>query len=161
MFQYVSKGGSDGFDLLPAGVYPARVVKAEEGVSKAGNPMMALSLLCTDEETGRRATVRDYLVLSESTLWKVDQFMGAIGKLPKEGEVVAVLPHLIVGASCYVRLGVERGERRDFNRCEALLSAEEGLAQKAGPSSSSASSFADSVKFSSYKDFSKYDDIPF
>lgn len=125
MFTYKSNGQPDAFGFLPAGVYPAIVIKAEEKTSKSGNPMLVVSLKAMDKN-GESTTVQEYLASTEKSIWKIDNFMWAIGICPQAGQTVSIMPNQIIGKSCYVRVGVEKGESRDFNNCLEVMSVEEG-----------------------------------
>lgn len=125
MFTYKSNGQPDTFGFLPAGVYPAIVTKAEEKTSKSGNPMLVVSLKAMGR-SGESTTVQEYLASTEKSIWKIDNFMWAIGICPQAGQTVTVMPNQITGKKCYVRVGVEKGDTRDFNNCQEVMSEEEG-----------------------------------
>lgn len=77
-------------NLLTGGDYDFEVAKAEEAESKAGNPMIALTLNIEGEE-GRRHVVFDYLVGSDASMFKVRSFAEAVGLLAEynNGEMPA------------------------------------------------------------------------
>lgn len=125
MFTYKSNGQPDTFGFLPAGVYPAVVTKVEEKMSKSGNPMLVVSLKALNR-SGESTTVQQYLPATEKSIWKIDSFMWAIGICPEAGQTVTVMPNQVVGKKCYVRIGVEQGDTRDFNNCQEVMSEEEG-----------------------------------
>lgn len=79
-------------NLLANGEYDFEVAEAEEQTSKAGNDMVKLKLNFEDTE-GRKHIVFDYLVGSESSLYKVHGFASCVGLLPQyeKGEMQAVM----------------------------------------------------------------------
>lgn len=68
----------DAAQSYPAGFYPAKIISSEEKYSKAGRPMLQLTL---EVDTGGPKTVevREYLLLEHASAWKVEQYLSAIG----------------------------------------------------------------------------------
>jgi len=64
--------------LLPEGQYEAVVKRAEEKVSKSGNPMIELIVTCHGP-TGGKYDVYDYLLSSDDWAWKVRHFCESAG----------------------------------------------------------------------------------
>ncbi len=132
MFTYRSEGQPVTYGFLPEGVYPALVMKVEERVAKqSNNPMLVVTLKAMGPD-GESSTVTEYLTSTAKSIWKIDRFMWAIGVCPAAGAMVTVVPQQVVGKRCYVRLGVEHGDQRDFNNCQEVLSLEEGQALVGG-----------------------------
>lgn len=78
-----SQVGYDGEDPKP-GIYQAKVSTAEMGQSKAGNPMVTVTIDITQGEyKGWRGW--HYLVMTEESAWKVKEFTDAVG-LTKPGK---------------------------------------------------------------------------
>lgn len=75
--------------LIPAGtICDFEVLEAEEKVSKAGNPMVALQLKVW-RPNGQTTLVRDWLLLDQ--MWKLHAFCASVGKLAEyeAGEIDA------------------------------------------------------------------------
>jgi hypothetical protein len=103
-YQYNDEGGG-GFKLLPEGDHLLEVVNVTEKISKSGNEMLVLDLEC---EQGK---VRDYLVFSPKTGWKIDTFLKAVGKAPKaKGVLVDVTPSLCLGSKGWARIEHEKDD---------------------------------------------------
>jgi len=70
---------SDDFVLLPEGIYKMQVEKMEPKQSNAGNPMVnvTMNVLEPVDHMGRKGFTN--LVLVASAMWKVKQFVKAIG----------------------------------------------------------------------------------
>jgi hypothetical protein len=64
--------------LLPEGQYEAVVKRAEEKVSKSGNPMIELIVTCFTV-TGAKVDVFDYLLSTDDWAWKVRHFCESAG----------------------------------------------------------------------------------
>jgi hypothetical protein len=77
--------------VLPAGIYRATVMKAEEQLSKIGNSMIKLTLDVLDS-SGQTVKLFDYLVGSEKATWKIQQFCVSAGLDTKfeAGELAAI-----------------------------------------------------------------------
>ena len=84
MAQYNPKAVVD--EVLPAGIYDAVVKKATNDVSKGGNEMIKL-MLEVYTPTGIAATVWDYLVFTDSVLYKVKHFCESAGIDFDKGEL--------------------------------------------------------------------------
>lgn len=71
------KAWADGAFLTP-GTHPARIIEAEEGLSKEGNPQFELKWeAVAGEEKG--GTIREWVVVVPATLGKVRSLMEACG----------------------------------------------------------------------------------
>jgi hypothetical protein len=119
-YQYNDEGGG-GFKLLPEGDHLLEVVNVTEKISKSGNEMLVLDLEC---EQGK---VRDYLVFSPKTGWKIDTFLKSVGKAPKsKGVMVDVTPQLCLGAQGWARIEHEKDdEGKSWPRVVAWLEKKE------------------------------------
>lgn len=102
-FQSKSRNEIEAETLLPKGVYDFQVVKAEEGTSKKGNPMIKVCLRVF-APNGGTPFVWDYLL--EAFLGKLLNFCEATGHMDdyNRGELNA---ELIDGACGKVEIDVE------------------------------------------------------
>lgn len=96
-------------EILPEGDYEITVTAAEETMSKAGAEMIKLTLL----EEEKNAVFYDYLILKESSFWKIDQFRRAIGDSVKDGEDIEIDVQEWVGKSAKVHVRVEEWVKGD------------------------------------------------
>ena len=69
--------------VLEPGDYDFKVTKFERGISKNGNNMAELELEIKDGE--KTAIVKDWIALTDKTMWKVANFFRSVG-LKKHGE---------------------------------------------------------------------------
>lgn len=67
-----------GFDPVPEGTYVARIEKAEEKTSKAGNPMIQVTYEIIDGDQSGRKVFESY-PLMENVLWKLQQLLTSLG----------------------------------------------------------------------------------
>ncbi len=65
------------YSLLKPGLVDFVITDAEEKISEAGNPMLVVNLECSDS-TGK-STIKDYIVFTEKSKWKVSSFFKSIG----------------------------------------------------------------------------------
>jgi hypothetical protein len=96
--------------LVPDGIYCVEVLDAKEKTSKQGNPMIELKLQVVPGEGGSGPKFFDWLVMSESSAWKLDQFLAAAGKHPGEGVEIEIEPDDFIGMLITARL---RQRKRD------------------------------------------------
>lgn len=96
--------------LVPDGIYCVEVLDAKEKTSKQGNPMIELKLQVVPEGGGSGPKFFDWLVMSESSAWKFDQFLAAAGKHPGEGVEMEIDPDDYIGMLITARL---RQRKRD------------------------------------------------
>lgn len=71
--------------FLSPGIHKMEVVEAVERTSKSGNEMIVIQL---EAENGFR--VRDYLVFTKKTAFKIKQFLEAAGRELKKGDSVTL-----------------------------------------------------------------------
>ena len=79
-FQPKSEEEVKAFTLLEKGIYPFRIIKAEDQISKSGNEMIKLTLLIWDKE-GHTHTLYDYLL--EKIAYKLRHFAECVDMLDK------------------------------------------------------------------------------
>lgn len=109
---------------VPAGVYGLGLVKAEVGLSKAGNDQIKLTLKVLTTESGKEVvdgpTVFDYLSFDEKSSWKVDVFLKAIKRQPKKGEVLTFdteyCEKVLQGTLTWANLTVDEYQGRKNNK---------------------------------------------
>lgn len=97
-----AKGGGAFVPPQP-GVYPAVISEIEQTKSKAGNPMLKV----TSKVTGKKyngALLFDYIVLTESAQWKLDQFLQALGVTSSKKRKGSIDLDELVGESFKVRV---------------------------------------------------------
>lgn len=70
--------GKKEYPLLPEGDYPFQVIEAVDATSKAGNPMINMTLSVWDND-GKPSKVWDRLVFTEKALFRVRNFCKATG----------------------------------------------------------------------------------
>lgn len=113
--------------FVPAGDYKFRVVEAKEDSSKSGNDMIKLKLRIIREDGTDGPCLFDYLVLMESTFFKVDQFLKSCGKHPGEGESVDLDCAEMIGWEGEASLKVEKYDGKDSNKVAAYLFSEDSF----------------------------------
>ncbi len=105
----------DEMGLLPVGVYDFYVAEATDTTSKKGNDMAVLKLKIEDD-TGRQATLVDYLVSIDSMAYKIRHFADSVGLLAayERGDLPADMMAGRVG-KCKVGIKPADGEYRAKN----------------------------------------------
>ena len=97
--------------VLPDGQYPFETINAEEKVSESsGNDMLAVTLKIKDGPT-----VYDYLVANGDAIWKLTNFLAAIGYPFKPGQPLAFAPDEVVGrkGECILYTDTYQGKKRN------------------------------------------------
>jgi len=126
---YTAGSTEGGYKPVPAGVYILCVASAEETVSKSKKPMIKLKLGILSGAGKSMGSVYEYLVASQETFWKIDQFLQAAGEHPGEGEEVELEASEMVGWELYASLGIEKDSKgKDRNFVAEYLSQEDGAA---------------------------------
>lgn len=102
---------ADKMGNLSPGKSDFQIFEAEDKVSKAGNPMLALNLKVWDQN-GREGRVFDYITANAQ--WKLKKMLEAVG-MEKEYEQGEVDPNQLMGKSGQLTLVMtkdpERGDR--------------------------------------------------
>ncbi|MCL2136836.1 MAG: hypothetical protein FWH40_04860 [Coriobacteriia bacterium] len=96
-------------EALPSGVYEFTARSFERTRSSTGKPMVKL-LLDVSNPSGPDQAVYCYLVISQSTEWKLSQFFLAIG-LKRPGEAVTVNWNDVPGKGGLLELELEQSEQ--------------------------------------------------
>lgn len=121
-----NEGGGAG-PILDPGDYRFKVVNAtEKKAQKSGNPMIELEsrVLNPDGTEGRK--VYDNLVFTEKALWKVDQFLAAIGAHPGAGKSVQLDAEDLIGREFRAKVIIGQNDKgQDRNEIESYLFGEE------------------------------------
>ncbi len=79
----LTKVQDKGFEALPAGIYSVEVVEAKQAVSSNSKPYINLHMSVVGEHFANRR-VFDKLFLTDASLWKVKNFLKAVGFSPLE-----------------------------------------------------------------------------
>ena len=95
--------------VVPEGEYNVTVMSATEGRSKSGNEMIVLRL----SPEGSTHWFSEHLVFSDSSYWKIAQFLTAIGKKLKGDEDIK--PEDCLGRIARAIIGVKEFEGRSEN----------------------------------------------
>lgn len=113
-------GTYDGDDPKP-GIYPAKVASAELGKSKAGNPMVTVTIdIVKGEYKGWKGW--HYLVLTPESAWKEKEFTDALG-LTKPGKKKGTWDtDDAVGKECRVKIKREMYEGEPQGKIKSVLS---------------------------------------
>src|SRR5688572_12230877 len=95
---------------LARGRYDAQITDAQPRISKAGNEMLELTVRTT-APSGNVVILRDYLVSTPRTKWKIRQFCKSIGLDYTKGEID---PERLRGRDVTIEVNVEEDrEGRD------------------------------------------------
>ena len=91
--------------LTAGNIYPAKIIKVEEGVSKNGNQMLVLTVKVG--HPGNTIEIRDYLAFTQNNMGSLTQFAEAIGlPIPQnEGETLSIEVDDCLGRRAQVELG--------------------------------------------------------
>lgn len=96
---------------LPRGRHEVEIVAGEARTSRAGNPMLDLTYR-TLTRTGD-VFVKDYLVSTPRSRWKIKRFCAALGLDFDSGRID---PQTLIGRRLAVEIGIEEdGQGRDRN----------------------------------------------
>lgn len=98
-----------------------RVIDAKEDTSKGGNDMFKLTLRVIHDNGREGPALFDYLVFSESSFWKVDIFLKAVGQNYEEGSSIELHADEMIGLQARARLGVSEFNGKRSNKVEAYL----------------------------------------
>jgi len=126
MASYTSGAQSKRADLHKDGNYLLVVIAAEEKTSSKGAEMieMKLEVIGPDIAEGEGAIIYDYLVFSENTAWKIDQFRAACGEEIIEGKVVEMEASDLEGCQVEAHLVTEEFKGKKKNKVGDYLAPE-------------------------------------
>ena len=127
MFKFRTKNSSTEQKMtaagsIPAGIYPAVIVDVQERTSKAGNPMLVLTV-DVKPEAGRSIEVAEYIPLTERSAWKVERWLAACGHTFREGEEVTLEPGMLLGKKPLVLTYNEPGQKDSSKLYMRILAA--------------------------------------
>jgi hypothetical protein len=92
---------TDAAQSYPAGFYPAKIIGSEEKYSKAGRPMLQLTLE-VDAGGPKTVDIKEYLLLEATSAWKVEQYLAAIGMQFAEGQDISIDERTFLGGKLYL-----------------------------------------------------------
>lgn len=115
--KYTSQDAENLPRFVESGDYLLTVIEANETVSTSGSEMIKLKL----EVEGHSVHLFDYLVAAESSFWRIDTFLKAIGESVVEGQEVELFAAALEGRQGYAHLRVEEYEGRKNNKVEMWL----------------------------------------
>lgn len=123
---------NDELVVLPDGTYPCKVMKVERGSFKGSQKLppcnkVKVGVLIDGGDTGRGWSDHNFY-MHTSTLWKIYQFMEAIG-LRKKGDTTATtIPWAKVtkGMSCRCEVTSREYNGKTYNEVTKWLPAEDG-----------------------------------
>lgn len=108
------------------GQYLCAIIGAEEKTSKRGSEMIELKCEAIgpniEEEKG--SIFYDYLVFSESSFWKIDDFRRAIGETIVEGAEVSIEADDLIGKTFEAHLISEGFNGKDSNKIGKYVTGE-------------------------------------
>lgn len=114
------------FEIFPKGEYDFTVVKADDGVSKVGNPMIKLALDIY-APNGKKSRVFDYLL--ESLAYKLKHFCDTVG-LSQEYESGIIVSDMCINRTGRCTIGIQHdktGEYSDKNVVRDYCKAEKEI----------------------------------
>lgn len=116
--KYTSQNADNLPRYVEPGDYLLTVVEATETISKeSGAEMIKLKL----EVEGHGVHLFDYLVCTESSIWKIDTFRKAIGETVVENEEVELIAEELEGRQGRAQLRVEEYQAKKSNKVELWL----------------------------------------
>jgi hypothetical protein len=102
---------SGGWKVLEPGIYDGRITDVKMGKSKAGNPMLTVTV----EAEGAR--IRDFWTLTPDALWRVKQSLTELGIEVPDG-MFEFDPNDIVGMECSIQVVIDNYGGQDNNKIE-------------------------------------------
>lgn len=153
-------------DPLVAGYYRVTIAGAVEKNSKAGNPMIELTVRVDEPTRFVGRNMRDYLVFGPKTGWKIDQVLAAIGVSGEQGAKMKVSADMFIGESGIVRVEMEPDDAgKEWPRIKGWLWGDRAEEAELGPfekfTTAAKSSVADTKVPAAVTTELADDDIPF
>lgn len=105
---------------VPPGEYNVEIIGAKEATSKGGNEMIVLDV----QILPNGPKVRDYLVFTAKSTWKIDNVRAACGEAVIEGESVEITPETFLGKTARCVIGEEPGTNNPdlkFNKIDMWI----------------------------------------
>ena len=110
--------------LVPDGIYEMEIIDAKEKTSAKGNPMLELKWEIVGKNGDNGPQLKDWLVMSEAVMWKIDAFLVACGKHPGEGVEIELEADDLIGVAVRARLKQEKDAKGTNMRVDAYLAPE-------------------------------------
>ena len=110
--------------LVPDGIYEMEIIDAKEKKSQAGNPMLEIKWEIVGKNGDNGPQLKDWLVMSEAVMWKIDAFLVACGKHPGEGVEIELDADDLIGVAVRARLKQEKDAKGTNMRVDAYLAPE-------------------------------------
>jgi hypothetical protein len=110
--------------LVPDGIYEMEIIDAKEKTSAKGNPMLELKWEIVGKNGDNGPQLKDWLVMSEAVMWKIDAFLVACGKHPGEGVEIELDADDLIGVAVRARLKQEKDAKGTNMRVDAYLAPE-------------------------------------
>jgi hypothetical protein len=107
--------------LVPDGIYEIECIDAKEKTSTKGNPMLELTWQIVGQNGDHGPRLKDWLVMSEAVMWKIDAFLVAAGKHPGEGVEFELEADDQIGTAVRARLKQEKDAKGTNMRVDAYL----------------------------------------
>ena len=107
--------------VLQPGEYEAKIVTVNERRSRRTGNEMLVVVLSVDSEEGSSVTLRDYLVFTETSIWKFGCFLQAIGRELEDGDEIDLDDFKFWRYTARVQIGVKEFEDGTFNYVERWL----------------------------------------
>ena len=124
----------DEFVVLPKGTYPCTVMKIERGSFKGSSKLppcnkVKLGIIIDGGELGRGWADHNFY-MHRSTLWKIYQFMEAIGLRQKGDTTASAIPWSKVekGMTCRCTIHPREWDGKDYNEVDKWLPPEQDAA---------------------------------
>jgi hypothetical protein len=106
---------------VPPGEYTLNVMDAVEETSKSNNDMIKLKCRVVNEDGTLGVSMFEYLVFSEKTLFRIDQFLSACGKHPGPGLDFSLDCEEMIGWTFRAVLKVEEHNGNKNNKIAAYV----------------------------------------
>lgn len=110
--------GVEAFVKMPVGIHNVVVKEAEIGSAKSSDNRVLTIVF--EHESG--ATVKHRLTLTKNALWKLKQFLEAIGEKGLDGKF-KLEPDKLIGKKCSVEIGEEEYDGKMYARVENCMKA--------------------------------------
>ena len=103
------------YQMIKPGEYDAIISASVDKVSaSSGNPMMDMTLTVFDEY-GKDHDVRDFLVFTNSMMWKVIKFANSAGLSNEYGDG-KLCSEVAIGKKVRVKIGIDEGKEIPFDK---------------------------------------------
>lgn len=109
--------------LLEPGDHRFKIVNATEKTARnSGNPMIEVESRVINPDGSEGRKIYDNLVFTEKALWKIDQFLAAIGAHPGKGKKITLDAEDLIGREFRAQVIITKDNKdRDRNEIESYL----------------------------------------